>query len=331
MTDKEIIADWKKKQFAPIYLLEGDEEYYLDKLIDYAEEHILTEEESSFNLTVFYGKEAEWPDVVNACKRYPMFADRQLVILKEAQAMKDLDKLEPYAKAPLGSTIFIIVHKYNTLDKRKSLYKALKGKASIFTSPKLKDYQLGKWISQTVAEKGFEIKPKSVALIEEHIGNDLSRISNEIDKLALNLKDKKVIDEDDIEKFIGINKEYNVFELQNALAAKDMQKALKIINYFAGNPKAGPIQWALPTIYSYVSKVYASFGQHGATEQNLKQNFYYAPAVEQAKVMIRNYGFEGLERLLLLLHTYNLRSIGVGDSGTASDKLLKEFCVKAMI
>ncbi len=331
MTDKEIIGAWKKKDFSPIYLFEGDEEFYLDKLIGYAEEKILTEEEASFNLTVFYGKEAEWPEVINACKRYPMFAERQLVILKEAQAMKDLDKLEPYARSPLASTIFIIVHKYGTLDKRKALYKALKGKASVFTSSKLKDYQLGKWITQTVAEKGFEIKPKSVSLIEEHIGNDLSRISNEIDKLALNLKDKKIIDEDDVEKYIGINKEYNVFELQIALAAKDMQKALKIINYFAGNPKAGPIQWALPTIYSYVSKVYASCGSATAMEQNLRQNFYYPQAIEQAKSMIRNYGFEGLERLLLLLHTYNLRSIGVGDTGTPSDKLLKEFCVKAMI
>ena len=193
MSAEKIISEWQKKVFKNIYGLEGEEDYYIDTVVDYAEHKILDEAEAGFNLTVFYGKDADWAAVVNACKRYPMFAERQVVLLKEAQQMKDIDKLESYVENPLSSTIFVVAHKTKTLDKRGKLYKALKKSAEIFTSEKVKDYKLQEWIGEYVKSQGYKINAKAISLLDEHLGNDLNRIVNEIEKLALNLKSKKEI------------------------------------------------------------------------------------------------------------------------------------------
>lgn len=332
MSVDKIMSAWQKKSFKPIYWLEGEEEYFIDHLINFAEHKILPESESSFNLTVFYGRDADWATVINACKRYPMFAEHQIVLLKEAQHMKDIDKLEAYVKAPLASTIFIVGYKGKTLDKRTKLYKVLQTNAEVFISAKIKENKVHEWISNFVQSKGYRIQPKSVSLLEDHIGNDLSRIANEIEKLSVNLQNKKEIDEDDIEKYIGISKEYNVFELQAAIARKDLAKALTIINYFESNPKAVPIQMALPALYAYFSKVYTIYGLNDQSETALKPMFYFnVSALQQAKDAMKNYGYDGVEKILLLLHHYNLRSIGVGDSGTAGPTLMKEMVVKIML
>mgnify|MGYP001015602719 FL=1 len=329
MSAEKIIADWQKKIFKNIYWLEGEEDYYIDMIVDYAEHKILDEAEAGFNLTVFYGKDADWAAVVNACKRYPMFAERQVVLLKEAQQMRDIDKLESYVENPLSSTIFVVAHKTKTLDKRGKLYKVLKKSAEIFTSEKVKDYKLQEWIGTYVRSQGYTINAKAISLLDEHIGNDLNRIVNEIEKLALNLKGKKDITEDDIEKYIGISKEYNVFELQAAIAKKDLAKAIKIIQYFEGNPKAGPIQMVLPALYASFSKVYTVFGMQDRSEAALKPHFYFnGNAVKTALETINNYGYDGIERILLLLHHYNLKGIGVGDTGTSDASLMKEMVVK---
>ncbi len=329
MSAEKILSGWKNKIFKPLYWLEGEEDYYIDLLIQYAEHHILSPAEAEFNLTIFYGKDAEWASVTNALKRYPMFADRQLVLLKEAQHMKDLEKLEPYFKSPLESTIFIIAYKGKTLDKRTHLYKTIKDKAEYFASTKLRDENVPKWIEDFVKSRGYSIKAKSVALLHEHIGNDLSRIVNEIEKLEVNLDKKKEIDEDDIEKYIGISKEYNVFELQAAIVKKDLAGAIKIINYFEHNPKAVAIQMALPAIYAHFSKVYAAYGMN---EQAIKSLFYNNPiALKQGKETMKNYGYDGVEKILLLLHHYNLKSIGIGDSGTPGYTLMKEMLVKMIL
>ena len=329
MSAEKIIADWQKKIFKNIYWLEGEEDYYIDMIVDYAEHKILDEAEAGFNLTVFYGKDADWAAVVNACKRYPMFAERQVVLLKEAQQMRDIDKLESYVENPLSSTIFVVAHKTKTLDKRGKLYKVLKKSAEIFTSEKVKDYKLQEWIGSYVRSQGYTINAKAISLLDEHIGNDLNRIVNEIEKLALNLKGKKDITEDDIEKYIGISKEYNVFELQAAIAKKDLAKAIKIIQYFEGNPKAGPIQMVLPALYASFSKVYTVFGMQDRSEAALKPHFYFnGNAVKTALETINNYGYDGIERILLLLHHYNLKGIGVGDTGTSDASLMKEMVVK---
>jgi len=329
MSAEKIISEWNKKNFKSIYWLDGEEDYYIDMVMDHAEHHILDDAEAGFNLTVFYGKDAEWPAVINACKRYPMFAERQVVLLKEAQHMRDLEWLESYVEHPLSSTIFVIGYKGKTLDKRTKLYKSLKQKAEVFTSEKLRDYKLPEWIAEYVQSKGYKINSKAVSLLDEHIGNDLNRIANEIEKLALNLKGKKEITEDDIERYIGISKEYNVFELQSAIAKKDLAKAMTIIKYFEGNPKAGPIQMVLPALYSSFSKIYAVFGMPDRSESALRPHFYNNPtAVKNALETINKYGYDGIERILLLLHQYNLKGVGVGDTGTEDASLLKEMVVK---
>jgi DNA polymerase III subunit delta len=329
MSAEKIISDWKNKKFKSLYWLEGEEDYYIDKITEYAEHHILDAAEAGFNLTVFYGRDAEWAAVINACRRYPMFAERQVVLLKEAQQMKDIEKLEGYFENPLVSTIFIVAYKTKTLDKRTRLHKLLKQSAELFASEKLKDFKVPEWIKEMVTSKGYGITAKAVVLLEEHIGNDLSRMANEIDKLSINLKGRKEITEDDIEKFIGISKEYNVFELQAAIAKKDLAKAITIIKYFEGNPKAAPIQMVLPALYASFSKVYTVFGMNDKSEAALKPHFYFnSTAVKNALETIRNYGYDGIERIILLLHQYNLKGVGVGDTGTADASLLKEMVVK---
>jgi len=330
MSVEKIISDWKKKQFRPIYWLEGEEEYYIDKAVEYAEHHILTEAEASFNLTIFYGKDANWADILNACRRYPMFAERQVVLLKEAQQMKDVEKLEPYIENPLSSTILVVSYKDKKLDARKKFSKMVKENGVLITTKKFYDRDLPNWTQDLVKSKGLTISPKGLALLVDHIGNDLSRIENEITKMSVNLGKRTTITEDDIEQYIGVSKEFNVFELQSALAQKDFARAIRIIQYFESNPKANPIQLVLPSLYGFFSKVYMVFGVHGDERTVATQigvNPFFVKDYIQAS---RLYGFSGVEKILLLLHQYNLKSVGVG-SGSADDgSLLKEMIIKMM-
>lgn len=331
MSAEKIIGDWKKKNFKPLYWLEGEEDYYIDLMMNYAEHHILNESEAGFNLSVFYGKDANWADVVNACRRYPMFAEKQVVLLKEAQQMKDIDKLEGYVENPLPSTIFVVSYKEKTLDKRTKLYKTIKKEGEVFTSEKIRDYKMVEWVKDYVGQQEFEMTPKAIALLVEFVGNDLSRVTNEIEKVTVNLGKRKSITEDDIEKYVGISKEYNAFELQNALAVKDMAKAIKIIQYYESNPKAAPIQLVLPSLYNFFSKLYSIYGIADKTENGVKSIFYNNPfAAREGLAAARLYGYEGVEKALLLLHDYNLRSIGINDSGTEHASLMKEMVVKMM-
>jgi DNA polymerase III subunit delta len=329
MSAEKIISDWKKKLFKPVYWLEGEEDYFIDKIVQYAEHNILTEAEAGFNLTVFYGRDADWTQVINACKRYPMFAERQVVLLKEAQHMRDIDKLESYISQPLISTIFVVSYKEKKVDGRTQLAKLLKTKAELFTTKKMYDSALPDWTNELVKSKGYTISQKGVLLLVDHIGNDLSRIDNEIDKMLVNLGTRTNITEDDIEKYVGVSKEYNPFELQSAMAAKDLPKAMRIIQYFEANPKAAPIQLVLPTLYNLFSKTYMIFGQTAKDDKTIAANIgVNAWFVKDYLSVARNYGYNGVERALLLLHHYNLRSVGVNDTGSSDASLLKEMVVK---
>lgn len=329
MSAEKIISDWKKKIYKPLYWLEGEEEYYIDKVMEYAEHKILPESEAGFNLSVFYGKDANWSDVVNACMRYPMFAERQVVLLKEAQQMRDIDKLENYIERPLASTIFVVSYKEKNLDKRTKLYKTIKKVGEIFNSEKVRDYKLVEWVADYVKSQDFTMTQKAVQLLAAHLGNDLSRIVNEIEKITVNLGSRKSITEDDIEKYVGVSKEYNVFELQDALSKKDLAKAISIIQYFEGNPKAAPIQMILPALYGYFSKLYAIFGMVDKSEGGVKILFYNNSfAAKDALTAAKKYGYEGVEKALLLLHEYNLKSVGVNAPATSDASLLKEMVVK---
>ncbi len=329
MSAEKIISDWKKNIFKPFYWLEGEEEFYIDTVIDYAEHNILTEADAAFNLTLFYGKDANWTEVVNACSRYPMFAQRQVVLLKEAQQMKDIDKLENYITNPLASTVFVVSYKGKTIDGRSKLAKIIKQNGEVLSVKKLYDNQLPGWTNEYIQSKGFTITPRALTLLVDHIGNDLSRIANEFEKVSMNLAHRKNITEDDIEKYVGISKEYNVFELQEALSNKDLAKAITIIQYFEGNPKAAPIQMLLPALYNHFSKVLTVFQMTDKTEKALRPMFYNNPyAARQALETVLNYSYTGVEQTLMLLHEYNLKSVGINSIGISDASLMKELAVK---
>jgi len=329
MNAEKIIADVKKGNVKPVYWLEGDEEFFIDQIMDYAEKYILSESEASFNLTIFYGRDASWPDVVNTCRKYPMFSERQVVLLKEAQAMKDIDKLEGYIEHPLSSTILFIAYKNKKVDGRTRLAKLLKEKAVVLSTKKLYENELPEWTDALIQSKGYTISRKALFLLIDHIGNDLSRLRNEVDKLALNLGHRKAINEDDIEKYIGISKEYNVFELQQAIATKDLYKAMRIVQYFESNPKAGPLQLIFPSLYNFFSKVQMIHAVPAPDEKALAaaigvSSWFVKDYINTAK----RYTPGEVEKTILLLHQYNLKSIGIGDAGTDDAELLKEMVVK---
>ena len=332
MSVEKILSDWKKKSFKPVYWLEGEENYYIDKVMNYAEHHILSDAEAGFNLTVFYGKDAVWADIVNACMRYPMFAERQVVLLKEGQQMRDIDKLEGYINNPLLSTVFVVSYKEKKIDGRSKLAKLLKEKGELLSTKKMYENQLPEWISALAESKGYSLSEKALMLLVAHIGNDLSRINNEIEKLAVNLGSRTTITEDDIEKYVGVSKEYNAFELQSAMSKKDLAKAVKIIQYFESNPKAAPIQLVLPALYGFFSKLYSVLGMADKSEAAIRPLFYNNPfATKEAMAAMKMYGYDGIEKALLLLHEYNLKSVGVNSTGATSDaSLMKEMVVKMM-
>jgi DNA polymerase-3 subunit delta len=254
--------------------------------------------------------------------------------LKEAQQMKDkeLEKLEAYIENPLSSTVFVVSYKEKKLDARKKFAKLVKEKGVLITTKKMYERELPEWTQELLQSKGLTITPKALSLIIDHIGNDLSRIENEIDKLSVNLHNRKGITEDDIEKFIGISKDYNVFELQAALATKDFSRSIRIIQYFEANPKAAPIQLVLPSLYSFFSKVFMIYGAGTDNEKTLAThigvNPYFMKDYMQAA---RLYKYKDVENVLLLLHSYNLKSLGIGSTGTDDASLMKEMIAKMFV
>jgi DNA polymerase-3 subunit delta len=329
MTLEKLLKDLKNNNFKPVYWLEGDEEFFIDQVIEYAEKNILSESEASFNLTVFYGRDTSWPDLINACRKYPMFSDRQVVILKEAQSMKDIEKLENYVEKPLSSTLLFVAYKGKKLDGRTKLSKLLKDKAILLTSKKMYDNELPEWISELIKSKGYSITNKALFLLIDHIGNDLSRLNNEVNKLALNLQGRNNITEDDVETFVGISKEFNVFELQQAIANKDLYKAIRIIQYFESNPKAAPIQLIFPSLYNYFSKVQMIYSVPSRDEKSVASALGVSPwFVKDYLQTAMRFSNHEIERVLLLLHQFNLRGIGINDIGSSDAMLLKEMTVK---
>lgn len=331
MTIDAIIKAWKKKDFRPVYWLEGEEPYYIDQLIDFAENNIISEEEAAFNKMVFYGKDAGWSNVVNACMRYPMFGEKQLVLLKEAQQMKDIEKLENYIHKPLSSTILIVAYKEKKVDGRSKFGRYIKDHTVYYSGTKIKDYELPGWVQGYLEQKGLKPTPKSIMLLADHIGNDLSRITNEIDKLCINLESRKDLNEDDIETYVGVSKEYNVFELQNAIGKKQLDKAIRIVQYFEQNPKAAPIQQILPALYAFFSKVYMLFGINADDKTIASLTGIHFFVLKEFKYTANIYGYRGVESALLLLHQYNLKSIGINSTSTSDASLLKEVIFKIMI
>lgn len=257
-----VIKDLKAGKYAPVYFLHGEEPYYIDVISNYIENNCLNESEKSFNQTVVYGKDVNVSTVIQAARKFPMFSDRQVVIVKEAQELSGLFKedneklLSAYFENPLPSTVLVFCHKYKKIDSRKKLSKTIAANAVVVESTKLYDNQVEGWISSLIQEKGLKITPSAAKLMADSIGTDLSRIANEVDKLKINIKDtSKPIDEDLVEEYIGVSKEYNVFELQKAIGEKNVTKVFKIINYFSLNPKVAPLIMVIANLYSYYVKL----------------------------------------------------------------------------
>lgn len=331
MTVEKVLSELQQKKYRPVYWLEGEESFFIDQIIHFAEHKILNESEASFNLSIFYGKDSQWADILNACKRYPMFGDKQVVIVKEAQQLKEIDKFENYIQSPLKSTILFFAYKDKKVDARTKLAKILKANSVLVSTKKLYDNELPAWTENMVKSHGLAINHKALQILVEHVGNDLSRLYNEVEKLKINLKNTNKISEDDIEQYIGISKEFNIFELQAALSKKDMAKCLKICQYFASNTKAAPIQLVLPTLYSYFSKVYCIFSLPDQSINGVKSLFFNrTDTTDGALQAVKLYGYNGIEKILILLHEYNLKNIGINSANMQDGELLKELIIKIM-
>jgi DNA polymerase-3 subunit delta len=338
MTAIDIIKDLKARKFKPVYLLHGEEPYYIDQVIDYIEDHVLSDMEKGFNLTVLYGKDTDMPTILNAAKRYPMMSDYQVIIVKEAQDLKwgketegtgkEADYLLNYFERPLASTILVLGYKYATFDKRKKIFKAISKSGLVFQSDVVRDYKLAEWIENLVADKGYKIAPQAAAMMAEYLGSDLSKIANEIDKLLLNINKSTTIDTDLVQRNIGISKEYNVFELQKAIVTRNAFKCNQIINYFADNPKSNPMIMVLANLNSYFSKVLRYHYLHN--KYDAAKELGVSPfAVKDYEMAARNYNLNKVFDIIGLLREYDLKSKGVDSTGnTTHGELLKELIFK---
>jgi len=328
----KIVNDIKAGRIKPIYFLMGEEPYYIDKLSDYIEEHVLLEEEKSFNQTVFYGRDVSIEDIVGTAKRYPMMSERQVVIVKEAQDLtKTIEKLESYAENPMPSTVLVFCYKYKTLDKRKKLTKNLEKNGVVFESKKLYENQVGQWISRVLQGKTYAIEPKANAMLVEFLGTDLSKINNELEKLQIILPKGSTITAKDIEENIGFSKDFNVFELRKAIGEKNQLKAYQIAQYFASNPKENPMVVTTALIFGFFLQLLQYHGLKDKNPKNvatvLKVNPYFLKDYDLA---LRNYPMKKVSTVVAALRDIDVKSKGVGGNLSNSD-LLKEMLIKIFI
>lgn len=325
----KIINDIKAGNIKPIYFLMGEEPYYIDKLTEYIEENVLQEHERDFNQTVLYGRDVTIEDIIGNAKRYPMMADKQVVIVKEAQELvRTIDKLESYAENFQETTVLVIAYKYKTLDKRKKLVKLLEKNGVVFESKKMYENQVGTWIIRVLQGKGYSIEPKASAMLVEFLGNDLSRISNELNKLQIILPKGHTISAKDIEENIGFSKDFNVFELQNALGSKNQIKAYQIANYFADNPKDNPMVVTTSLVFSFFVKVLKYHGLKDKNPKNVASALGISPFfVKDYDVALRNYPMKKVSGIVAGLRDIDVKSKGVGANSLSNHDLLKEMLV----
>lgn len=340
MNISDLVKDLKNRKFKPVYLLHGEESYYIDQISDYIEENVLTDAEKSFNQSIFYGKDSDIMSILNAAKRYPMMSEYQVVLVKEAQELKwgkegdddkkSTDPLLNYFENPLQSTILVFCFRNGKFDKRKKIYKAIEKKGIVFESATIYDNKVPGWIEGFVREKGYSIQAQASALMAEYLGNDLSKVANELEKLMLNVRQGREITTDDVQNNIGISKEYNVFELQNAIARKDAFKVNQIINYFADNPKNNPIQLMLGALNSYFTKILKYHYASDRSPQGLARELGVAPFfVKDYEFAGRNYSKEKVFRVISYLRECDLKAKGVDASGnTEHGELMKELLFK---
>ncbi|MEO6884573.1 MAG: DNA polymerase III subunit delta [Bacteroidia bacterium] len=338
MNFEQIVTDLKNKVFHPVYFLAGEEPYFIDELSDYIEKNILTEAEKSFDQTVFYGRDADAQTIFNAARRYPMLSAQQVIIVKEAQNVRDLVKedggknksaLLTYLENPQRSSILVLCYKYKKIDKRTALAKALSKKAVFFESAKLYENKIPDWIQHYLQKENYSIHPKAALLLAEYLGSDLAKIANELDKLMISIPPKSEISADDIQKNIGISKDYNVFELHNAFGKKDVLKINQIINYFAADPREHPLVMTIGTLGNYFSKLmlYHSLADKskGTVAATLGVHPFFVGDYERAA---KNYSLGKIKNIFSYLREYDLKSKGYENISADEKELLRELAFK---
>jgi DNA polymerase-3 subunit delta len=329
---KQLVTDIKSRKLKPIYFLMGEEAYYIDKISDFIEENVLTVEERGFNQMVLYGRDVTIEDVVGNAKRYPMMAEYQVIIVKEAQDLsRTIEKLVDYAKNPQPSTILVFNYKYKTIDKRKALYKTLQKSAVVYESKKLYENQVADWIRRILSAKNYTIAPKAAQMLVEFLGTDLSKISNELDKLQIILPKGTQITPEHIEENIGISKDFNNFELRHAIGEKNAPKAYKIVNYFAENPKDNPMVVTVSLLFSFFSQLLHFHGLNDKSPRNvasaLRVNPYF---VNDYVIAARNYPMKKVSEVVSTLRDFDVKSKGVGSNAVPQGDLLKELMYKIL-
>ena len=331
MNYKDIISEIKNKKFHPIYFLLGEEPFYIDKITDYISENILLSEEKEFNQSILYGKDIEVAQIIAEAKQFPFGAEKRVVIVKEAQNIKNIEELEIYLDNPLLSTILVICYKYKKLDKRKKFGKNLSKKALVFESKMLYDNQISEWITQYLNKKGFQIEEKATLMLAQFLGNQLSKISNELEKLILIVKKDKKITAEIVEKNIGISKDYNIFEFQQALGKKDILNSNRIANHFAANPKNHPLVMTIGMLFSYFEKIMTYHSLKDKSKANVAATLRINPFfTNQYSSAARNYSQIKLFEIFSYLKQYDLKSKGVNNLSTKDGELLKELVYKIL-
>ena len=329
---KQLVTDIKNRNLKPIYFLMGEEPYYLDKISDYIEASILTEEERGFNQMILYGRDISVEDIVSNAKRYPMMAEYEVVIIIEAQDLsRTIEKLAKYADKPQPTTILVVNYKYKKIDKRKALYKAIKKTGVVFESKKLYDNQVADWIRRVLSPKGYSITPKAAQMLVEFLGTDLSKINNELEKLQIILPKDSQITPELVEENIGISKDYNNFELRKAIGNRNAVKAYQIANYFAENPKDNPMVVTVSLLFNFFSQLLQFHGLKDKSPRSvasaLRINPYF---VNEYVLAARNFPMRKVSTVVSTLRDFDVKSKGVGANAVPHGDLLKELLVRIL-
>ncbi len=329
---KQLVQDIKNGNLKPIYFLMGEEPYYIDKISDFIEETVLSEEERGFNQVVLYGRDITVEDIISNAKRYPMMAEYQVVIVKEAQDLsRTIEKLTSYAENPQPSTILVINYKYKKIDKRKALYKGINKVGVVYESKKLYENQVSDWIRRVLSPKDYTITPKASQMLVEFLGTDLSKISNELQKLQIILPKGSQITPELIEENIGISKDFNNFELRKAIGERNVVKAHQIVNYFSENPKDNPMVMTISLLFNFFSQLLHFHGLNDKSPRSvasaLKINPYFVNEYINAA---RNYPMKKVSTIVATLREFDVKSKGVGANAISQGDLLKELLVKIL-
>ncbi len=329
---KQLVSDIKNGNIKPIYFLMGEESYYIDRVSDFIETNVLAEEEKGFNQMVLYGRDISIDDIISNAKRFPMMAERQVVIVKEAQDLsRTIEKLADYAANPQPSTVLVINYKYKKIDKRKALYKAISKSGVVYESKKLYENQVADWIRRTLSGKNYTITPKAAQMLVEFLGTDLSKINNELEKLKLIIPQGTQITPEHIEENIGISKDYNNFELRKAVGERNVIKAHRIVNYFGENPKDNPMVVTVALLFNFFSQLlhYHGLRDHSprAVASALKVNPYF---VNEYVAAARNYPMKKVSKVVAILREFDVKGKGVGSNAVPQSDLLKELLVRIM-